>query len=273
MQKIRSNSYIYFQENLNKDFPVYYVLWTQKHTSLNDLHYHNCAEIGICLKGNGVFFIRDKVYPFHKNTVSFINEGQPHIAQSPDSNPSEWIFIFFQPEYWNLPELPKTHVLTNHKEYVTCVNMLVSELNRPDEPLARKSIEHLLSLLSIGFCRCQESNKGDQELLSQDFHLISPAISYISLHYTDEITVNKMAELCGFSTGHFSKLFRQSTGMTPKSYLDTVRITMSENYLTTTELPILEIAGLSGFGTLSSFNRLFQQRHHQSPREFRKQHR
>ena len=48
MQNHMSDAYIYYQENLKEEFPIYYVYWSQSFRDKRDLHYHNCAELGLC---------------------------------------------------------------------------------------------------------------------------------------------------------------------------------------------------------------------------------
>ena len=79
MQNHMSDAYIYYQENLKEEFPIYYVYWSQSIRDKRDLHYHNCAELGLCLKGSGIFFIDNQIYPFQRNTISYIEKGHPHI--------------------------------------------------------------------------------------------------------------------------------------------------------------------------------------------------
>lgn len=266
MQNRRSEGYIYFQENLKPDFPIYYVTWSQTFRDKKDLHYHNCAEIGFCLKGSGIFFIDNQIYPFQRNTISYIGAGHPHIAQSPNAFPSEWIFLFFDPDFWNLAQLPQAPVLTVNLECSHLLDMLLQELSEGDR-YSRDCISHLLALLSVKLGRLHPLT--DETLLFADCNPIAPAISYISRHYPEEIRSETLACLCSYSLGYFNQLFRSLTGSSPKSYIDSVRLMAAENYLLNTELSILEIAQLSGFGTLSSFNRLFLKRHGIPPRSFR----
>lgn len=267
MQKHMSDAYIYYQENLKEDFPIYYVYWSQSFRDKRDLHYHNCAELGLCLKGSGIFFIDNQIYPFQRNTISYIEKGHPHIAQSPNDFPSEWIFIFFDPTFWKLTQLPPNSLLTINLECSQLLDMLLQELSETDGH-SRACVGHLLFLLSVKLGRLHSIK--DETMLFADCSPISSAISYISQHYQEEIHTNTLASLCSFSTGYFNQLFRSITGLSPKGYIDSIRLMAAENYLINTSLPILELAQQSGFHSLSSFNRFFLKRHGISPRQFRK---
>lgn len=268
MQNRISDGYIYFEETLNPEFPVYYVYWSQTFRDQKDLHYHNCDEIGLCLKGSGIFFVDNRTYPFQRNTISYMKAGHPHIAQSPNEYPSEWIFFFFDPKCWNLSQILPDCILTINLECSHLLDMLLQELSA-DDPYSRICVGHLLSLIAVKLSRL--CSPADETILFADSRPISPAISYISQHYQEEIHTETLASLCAFSIGYFNQLFRSLTGASPKSYIDSVRLMAAENYLLNTDLPVLEIAQLSGFHTLSSFNRLFLKRHGLSPRRFRQE--
>lgn len=97
MQKRRFPEAVSCDVPLPADFPVWADYHTQTFRSLRDLHVHGHAELGLCLKGSGVFFIGERVYPFQKGDVSYIAPGTPHIAQSNDETPSPLVVPFLPP--------------------------------------------------------------------------------------------------------------------------------------------------------------------------------
>lgn len=88
-------------------------------------------------------------------------------------------------------------------------------------------------------------------------------------HYMDELDLSVLAESVGFSKFHFLRLFKQYTGTTPNEYIALYRIRVAEKLLCRSEYSIADIAALSGFTSLSTFNRLFRQYKKCSPSEYR----
>ena len=73
----------------------------------------------------------------------------------------------------------------------------------------------------------------------------------------DQIVLDSVARESGLSRPHFYKLFRQNVGLTPNIYLNTLKMELSIEKLTTSELPVTEIGLDLGFSSQASFTRFF----------------
>ena len=85
----------------------------------------------------------------------------------------------------------------------------------------------------------------------------------------EEITLESIADIAGFSKFHFSRLFKQCSGQNFYDYLCFKRIKTAEMLLLKPTLPITEIALQSGFSSLSTFNRTFKRLKNCTPTEYR----
>ena len=70
---------------------------------IDELHYHDGLELGLCLDGSGVFIIDGEPIPFSAPCVTILYPGQYHKARS-GLLPSRWYFATFCPELL-LPDL------------------------------------------------------------------------------------------------------------------------------------------------------------------------
>jgi AraC family transcriptional regulator len=95
------------------------------------------------------------------------------------------------------------------------------------------------------------------------------AIEYINTHFGEDISLTDIATAVGMSQYYFSRLFKQSIGMTPHTYLVVQRVNHAKELLSTTELTILEIANECGFANPSHFAKCFRQHTGISPKQFR----
>lgn len=95
------------------------------------------------------------------------------------------------------------------------------------------------------------------------------ACSYINHHYQENITLEQVAAISGFSKFHFTRIFKQCMDKTFYEYLNERRITKAEELLYTTVLSITDIAMNSGFSSISAFNRTFKSIKGCSPSEYR----
>lgn len=96
---------------------------------------------------------------------------------------------------------------------------------------------------------------------------------YIKIHCNEEISLDDIAEMSGFSKYHFSRLFREYTGTSYYKYLNQKRIEFAEQLLLDPDVNITEAAVRSGFNSISAFIRMFKQIKGCTPTEFRNMHR
>lgn len=92
---------------------------------------------------------------------------------------------------------------------------------------------------------------------------------YISSHCTEDLTLDEIADMAGFSKFHFSRLFKQFTNVSFYQYLSQNRIGVAEKLLAIPEYSVTAVAYNSGFTSLSSFIRMFKIVKGVTPSEFR----
>lgn len=93
--------------------------------------------------------------------------------------------------------------------------------------------------------------------------------SYIHEHCTEDLCLDDVAALAGFSKYHFTRLFKSFTGVSFYKYLNRKRIEHAEKLLVDPALSITEVALQSGFSSLSAFIRMFKLIKECTPTEFR----
>ena len=85
----------------------------------------------------------------------------------------------------------------------------------------------------------------------------------------DDLSQGAMAEMAGISKDYFSRIFRSVTGMNYSKWLNMIRLEKATELLADKEKTLTEIAMLSGFQSISSFNRVFHAEKGMSPGEYR----
>ncbi len=93
---------------------------------------------------------------------------------------------------------------------------------------------------------------------------------YIKSHLADDdLSQNTMAEMAGISTEHFSRVFKNVTGQTYLKWLNMVRLEKAISLFPEEGMSLTEIAMLSGFQSIPTFNRVFRDAKGISPGEYR----
>lgn len=93
--------------------------------------------------------------------------------------------------------------------------------------------------------------------------------NYINDHCTEDLTLDHVADLSGFSKYHFSRLFKQFTNISFYKYLNIKRIETAEKLLIDKRLTITDAALQCGFSSLSAFIRMFKIIKGCTPTEFK----
>lgn len=102
---------------------------------------------------------------------------------------------------------------------------------------------------------------------------ISDAINYIQINLSKSITITELADRANVSPDHFTRMFKESSGETPLSYIQNKRMERAEFLLISTDLPLVVIAAETGFEYLTYFSRVFKEKHRQTASEYRKNNR
>lgn len=89
-------------------------------------------------------------------------------------------------------------------------------------------------------------------------------------HISEEIELEKLAELSCLSKDHFIRLFKKGMGTTPLQYVNQKKIEKAQLLLLTEELAVKEIAFQLAFEDYSYFNRLFKKITGVTPQEYRR---
>lgn len=93
---------------------------------------------------------------------------------------------------------------------------------------------------------------------------------YLNQHCTEDIALEDIAKMAGFSKYHFTRLFKEFAGMPFYKYLNTRRIAYSEKLLLDPEINVTEVAIRSGFNSITAFMRMFKIIRNCTPTQFRK---
>ena len=84
------------------------------------------------------------------------------------------------------------------------------------------------------------------------------------------LTIASYAEAAGISGNYLSRLVKKCTGRSVGAWIDIVRIQRAKRLLTSTTLPIIDIAAAVGVDDQSYFSRLFRKATGMTPSAFRK---
>ncbi len=162
--------------------------------------------------------------------------------------------------------------------------------------LSREALSRVCMLYDVLFSDIQKRSAGEKEKVSAlalyilselsdsiTDRYVSPRKHHTNLHvqrdmryvqdnFTSELRLYDVAVAVGVTECYLSCIFSSLIGSTFGDYLSLVRIKHAKNLLSTTDMPVTEIAFACGFGSFSNFERVFKKICGITPKAYRKSH-
>jgi len=92
---------------------------------------------------------------------------------------------------------------------------------------------------------------------------------YVHAHVSESISIDSLAELAELSAFHFSRVFKQATGITPLQFVTRERMLQAQQLIRETSRSLIEIALEVGYTSPSHFAQVFRRTVGMAPTEFR----
>ena len=249
-------------------FSVFYSIKKHKKNEYRK-HNHTQTELGFILSGKGEYVLGKKQFSVEKGNLIIVRSNEQHCIPNVESENLVAINIQFSPYFfWN--ECP------NYISYAKIKALINQEIEidniQSDKEVGNlfKSLIELLSDNDNNFLItrkvleiiCQISDKIDykEEFKPDTKHLdnVQKAIEFIKENYYKDITLIDIAKSAAMSRSYFSASFKTVTGISPYNFLLITRIEKAQELLKNTDKTVMEIAGLCGFTSLTSFNKAFK---------------
>ncbi len=104
--------------------------------------------------------------------------------------------------------------------------------------------------------------------LSEKNVKLKRVFEFVRKNYSEQITLEDMADEARFSTKHFCEFFKRETGYTPIEYLITYRIERAAKALLSTDNSVTRIAFDCGFNDASYFTKTFKRLKGVTPKDY-----
>jgi two-component system response regulator YesN len=102
--------------------------------------------------------------------------------------------------------------------------------------------------------------------------IVHRVCEFLEEKYQENINLNFIADLFFVTPPYLSRRFKEKTGITFGEYLEDIRMDKAQEYLINSEAAIADIAEQVGYQDQAYFAKVFKQKYHISPREYRLRH-
>ena len=150
------------------------------------------------------------------------------------------------------------------------VSLLCRELQQA-QPGTALYVDSLANLLAVQLLRSYGSRPAS--LPSYDGGLPPPhlrrVLDYLDAHLSEDVKLADLSQLLAMSPFHFSRLFKQSLGISPHQYLIQQRVERAKQLLKQTDQAIAAIAFDCGFSSHSHLTKQFRHLTGTTPKAYR----
>ena len=159
---------------------------------------------------------------------------------------------------------------TRNPQLESISSMLLNELEKGSLS-NRLYIDSLSNILAVNLLRQHATTRPHLPIYEGGLpsHQLRQVLDYIDAHLDQEIKLADLAQLLDISQFHFSRLFKQSLGISPYQYLIQQRVECAKQLLKTTDRLITDIALTCGFNSHSHLSKQFRQLTGMTPKAYR----
>lgn len=247
-------------------------------------HFHSHCELFYLRTGQCAYCVNGLYYHLSAGDLMLIAPGDKHSTRYEGLVNCERIVVFYHPEVLpeeflgRLPDIRQmfsrsAKVLLNAPARVQMEDILrrmtaeSAVLGGSAEEFLHLYVQEMLLLLKYRGIFSYESSAPARES-DRD---IESAIRYMTMNYSQPLTLEAVAKTVNFSPTYFSHRFSQATGITFKEQLNRIRLKQAGQLLLTTDDSITKVAIACGFNSSNYFKDVFRKTMGLSPREYRKQ--
>ena len=145
-----------------------------------------------------------------------------------------------------------------------CFITLFTDLKRDPTRTPFSGASRIIEILGL----IQERSK-NIGVSGQASDVIREAQNRICLQSAQSIDFALLSRTLGVSYTTFRRRFKQQTGVSPAQFQNAIRLNHARDLLTSTDLPITEIATQIGFESIFYFSEFFKKKSGQSPSDYR----
>lgn len=245
------------------------------------LHSHSQWSLGAITKGQSTFIYRHEQYLVKKGDLVLMNPEWAHACNPIDDKP--WAYFMLYVDHTWLTQLRyEAGTLSSTGEsdqlyWQDIYNAVVtdSHFHKGLCTLADCLLDPTRELLDKQTQVVEYLSEFMQSLSKNQIpsHLKAPLamtalVTYLNQHCTEDLSLDDLCTLSGYSPSHLVRTFKQHFGMTPYAYLINKRIQYSQQQLKD-GASISTVALDTGFADQAHFQRTFKRLVAATPNEYR----
>ncbi|WP_300022033.1 AraC family transcriptional regulator [uncultured Maribacter sp.] len=238
----------------------------------NRLHQHEEIQISHIVNGNGKLLVGDSIHQFTTGDIYVIGSNLPHVFKSIEGHQNaHMISVFFTEtsfgtDFFNLPYLTDTNTFfSNAKSGFK----ITSNQTQIAEKLLKIRSEQNLKLFICFLELLKDISSASKKplstfiysktLSSTEGERLQDIFDFVFKNFQQPISLDEIAKMACMTQNAFCRFFKQRTDKTFFQFLIELRVAHAcQLLISNKELTVNMIAELSGFNSISNFNKKFK---------------
>lgn len=244
-----------------------------------DWHYHTFHKIIAFLSGSARYGIEGQSYPLEAGDLVLVGKGCIHRPEVAVGAAYERIIVYISPEFLHQSSTEDCNLEQCFLDAKENFNFVVRPAFRRDmiklllrlaaaeqehgfgNSILRQSLFFQFLILTSRAAEQQErrvqAQIGDEKIVA--------ILQYLQSHLTENPSIDELAERFFISKYHMMRRFKEETGYTIHSYINTKRLMLARELIADGS-PAQNACEACGFGDYSGFSRAYRRLFGQSPR-------
>lgn len=224
--------------------------------------------------GKGIFKIGEETYNIKDGQCFLICPDIVSYYKADEEDP--WTYYWVAFNGLNVRSYLNRAGLTVESPVINCCNddIIIDCFTRMFEGSKTSSsgdlrlLSSLYEFLSIIIDESAVKTAADKSTKKDNLY-IAKAIEWFELNYSSSVSISEIADYIGLNRKYFSKLFKESIGMSPQNFLINLRLNKACDLMKNSYLSIGEISRSVGYEDQLLFSRIFKKFKGVSPNQFR----
>jgi AraC-like DNA-binding protein len=229
------------------------------------MHRHISLSIGMVVNGMRILKINSKNYLIGKGDVFIINSGEAHAIGKNEIPEHDYIVVSISPvlieKYLGSKENQFENIIESSEISILLQQWFNLLIDKPKKENFEFRFEELIKKLS--------NFKKSEKIIKPENSAIEKIRIFIDKESSLNHSLESLAERAFLSPFHFSRLFKNHTGLAPHQYILDNRLRQARELLEN-NFSVLDIAITCGFYDASHFIRHFTKYFGVSPMEYQK---
>ena len=246
-------------------------------------HAHRACHVLFKAGGSdSAFKVKDQICRLTNETAVVVNAWEQHSYTHPvDGDATQILALYIEPTW--LASIDRQLIVSGSAEFFRQPNVrlvpgvadkvaeLVFILNSPatDDQYAIECLVFDLMVLVFDAFSNRTTLLSNQRLARETDFRVRRAINWLRPRIHQPLDLASMAKASGLSRSHLFARFRQTTGLTPSMFLNTLRMEAAHPLLMDNRQLLIEVGQQLGFTAQGNFSRFFREHQGVSPTEYR----